>query len=333
MKVCILGVGAIGGLFAARLARAGVEVSALARGATLEAIRRGGITVRGASGEFAQPVRASDDPRELGPQDVVVLAVKTTALAGVPASIGPLLGPGTAVVSAMNGVPWWFFEGLGERWRGTRLAACDPDGRLAQAMPAGRVVGCVVHMASAVAAPGTIDHRFGERLIFGEPGGRDTPRLAAIAGAFRAAGFQAEVTPRIEEAVWLKLWGNMTMNPISALTGTTMDLILGDPLAREFASEAMREAARIGERIGLPIAMSPEERHAITAQLGAFRTSMLQDVDAGRPIELDAIVGAVSEMGRVAGVPTPSIDALFGLARVFARARGLYPPQAGRPAG
>ncbi|MFN7645707.1 MAG: 2-dehydropantoate 2-reductase [Burkholderiales bacterium] len=329
MKTCIVGLGAIGGFVAHRLVEGGQPVSALARGATLAAVRRNGLVLRDAADPErgrAVSIAASDSPAELGPQDLVVLAVKTTALPSIPASIAPLLGPYTVVLSAMNGVPWWFFHGLGERWQGTRLEATDADGSLSHAVPPARVVGCVVHMSASMSEPGVVRHAFGDRFIVGEPGGGATPRLAAVADLLRAARLQVEVSPRIELDVWLKLWGNMTMNPVSALTGATMDRILDDPLLRRFVSDAMVEARAIGDALGLPIAMTPEERHVITRKLGAVRTSMLQDVDAGRPIELDALIGSVSEMGRLVGVDTPNIDALLGLTRLFGRVRGLVPP-------
>jgi 2-dehydropantoate 2-reductase len=329
MKTCIVGLGAIGGFVAHRLVEGGQPVTALARGATLAAVRRNGLVLRDAADPErgrAVSIAASDSPAELGPQDLVVLAVKTTALPSIPASIAPLLGPDTVVLSAMNGVPWWFFHGLGERWQGTRLEATDADGSLSHAVPPARVVGCVVHMSASMPEPGVVRHAFGDRFIVGEPGGGSTPRLAAVADLLRAARLQVEVSPRIELDVWLKLWGNMTMNPVSALTGATMDRILDDPLLRRFVSDAMVEARAIGDALGLPITMTPEERHVITRKLGAVRTSMLQDVDAGRPIELDALIGSVSEMGRRVGVDTPNIDALLGLTRLFGRVRGLVPP-------
>ena len=325
MKVCVLGLGAVGGLIAHRLAEGGVDVRAVARGATLDALRRRGLVLREGPGgpERAVALRASDTPAELGVQDVVLLTVKTTALPSVPATIGPLLGPDTVVVSTMNGVPWWFFHGLGPQWRDTTLEATDPGGRLARAIPASRVIGAVTHLSSSVPEPGVVQLARFDRLIVGEPGGASTARLDAVAAMLRSGGVQVDVTPRIELEVWLKLWGNMTMNPASALTGATMDVLLDDPLVRRFVSDAMLEARAIGERLGLQIAMTPEERHVVTRKLGAVRTSMLQDVDANRPIELDALIGSVSEMGRRVGVDTPNIDALLGLARVFARTRGL----------
>jgi 2-dehydropantoate 2-reductase len=328
MNVCIVGLGAIGGFLAHRLVEGGQPVSAIARGATLAAVRRRGLVLQDAADPQAGravSLAVTDQPAELGPQDLVVLSVKTTALPSVPATIAPLLGPDTVVLSAMNGVPWWFFHGLGERWRGTRLSASDPDGRLREAIDPARVLGCVVHMSASSPEPGVIRQAFGDRFIVGEPGGASTPRLAAVADVLRRGRLTLEVSSHIELDAWLKLWGNMTMNPISALTGATMDRILDDPLVRRFASDAMAEASAIGDAIGLTIRMTPEERHEITRKLGAVRTSMLQDVDAGRPIELDALVASVAEMGRVVGVDTPNIDALLGLARLFAATRGLLP--------
>jgi 2-dehydropantoate 2-reductase len=327
-KFCIVGLGAVGGYLAHRLAEGGQRVTALARGATLDAVRRRGLVMRDERDPErgrAVSIDAHDSAQALGEQDVVFLTVKTTALPSVADAIAPLLGPRTVVVSAMNGVPWWFFSGLGERWRDTRLESTDPDGRLARAIPPSRVIGCVVHIAASCPEPGLVRHAFGDRFIIGEPGGAQTDRLGPVASAMASSAMQVEVTARIELEVWLKLWGNMTMNPISALTGATMDRVLADPLVLRLVSEAMLEAKAIGERFGLPIAMTPDERHAITRKLGAVRTSMLQDVDAGRPIELDAIVGAVSEMGRIAGIDAPNIDALYGLARLFGQTRGLLP--------
>ena len=325
MKVCVFGLGAIGGFLAARLAMAGHEVSALARGATLSAVRAHGLRLLSGGQEHALPIRVSDVPAELAGADVVVLAVKTSALPAVAGMIGPMLGRDTAVLSAMNGVPWWFFQGLDPRWRGTRLRATDPGGVLAAAIPPQRVIGAVVHMAASCPQPGVVRHAFGERFILGEPGGAATERLATLAAAMAGAGLQVETDAAIEQAVWVKLWGNMTMNPLSALTGATMDRILDDPLLLRFVCDAMGEAARVGERFGLPIAMSPQERNQITRQLGAVRTSMLQDVDAGRPIELDAMLASVAEMARLVAMDVPCIDALLGMTRLFGQVRGLYP--------
>ncbi|MFI0479772.1 2-dehydropantoate 2-reductase [Actinomadura sp. 9N215] len=325
MRVCVFGLGAIGGLVAARLGRAGVDVVAVARGATSRAVReRGGLVlVEAAGGSERIPLDVVEDAAELGgPPDVVVIAVKATALPGAAAAIGRAVGPRSVIVPAMNGVPWWFFHGLG---RDVRLESTDPGRSVSSVLPPGQVVGSVLHLAASCPGPGVVRHTAGERIILGEPLGGGSERVEAIAGPLRRAGFDVEVAERIQRAVWFKLWGNMTMNPLSVLTGATMDRILDDPLVRAFATACMREAADVGARIGLPIDTDPEDRHAISRGLGAVRTSMLQDAEAGRPVELDALVTSVTELGRAVGVPTPSIDALLGLARLNAQVRGLYP--------
>ena len=326
MRICIYGLGAIGGLIAARLAASGATVSAVARGATLEAVRRDGLGLVEDGATTRVPLAAAGRPAELGAQDLVVLAVKTTGLPTVAREITPLLGPDTAVLSAMNGVPWWFCHGLAPELAALRLDAVDPGGALSQAIAPTRVIGCVTHLSAAVEAPGTVRPVAGRRLIVGEPtGGADTPRARAAIQALAEAGFDVQPAASIQQEIWFKLWGNMTVNPISALTGATGDRILDDELVRAFMSRCMLEAATLGAKLGLPIAADPEARHAVTRQLGAFRTSMLQDVDAGRAVELDALVGAVLQMARQLDLATPHIDTLFGLARLHARVRGLYP--------
>ena len=324
-KVCIVGAGAIGGFIGTRLAAAGrAQVSAVARGATLDALRRHGWRLNTASGLVQAPARASDNAAELGPQDLVVIAVKGPALTQVAQGIAPLLGPGTIVLPAMNGVPWWFCEGV-PGLGGEALQSVDPGGRIAAAIPFGQVLGCVVHASTAMPEPGLVQHKMGQGLIVGEPRGGRSDRVQAVVDLLAHAGFDATHAENVRYDIWYKLWGNLTMNPVSAITGATIDRVLGDSLVREFCSAAMREAAAIGARIGCRIAQSADDRHAITAKLGAFKTSMLQDVEAGRPIELDAIVAAVREIGARLGQPTPNIDALLGLARLFGRVHGLYP--------
>ncbi len=328
MKVCIIGAGAIGGLIGARLAAAGrAQVSAIARGATLAALRTHGWRVRRDGAMLQAPAHAVEQAAGLGRHDLVVIAVKGPALTSVAASIAPLLGPDTMVLPAMNGVPWWFGQGvpsLGDQ----PLHSVDPGGAIARAIPLRHVVGCVVHASSTAPEPGLVEHRTGQGLIVGEPAGGQSERVQRVADLLAHAGFDVMHSSRVRYDIWYKLWGNLTMNPVSAITGATIDRMLGDPLVRAFCSAAMREAAAIGERIGCGIEQSPEDRHAVTARLGAFKTSMLQDVEAGRAIELDAIVGAVREIGQRTGVATPNIDALLGLARLFARVRGLYPEAA-----
>jgi 2-dehydropantoate 2-reductase len=323
-KVCIYGAGAIGGWIGVKLAQAGCAVSVVARGATLASLREGGLQLL--QGETAQrvAVQASASPAELGKQDLVVIAVKAPAMADVAQAIAPLLGPDTVVLTAMNGVPWWFFEGFGGRHAGTRLKAIDPEGRIAAAIPAKHIVGCVVHASCAVQAPGVVRHHFGNKLIVGEPSGEKTERVQRLAALLARAGFETVLSDQIQKDAWYKLWGNMTVNPVSAMTGAKTGELLDDPLVVDFISRVMLEAREIGARIGIPIEQTPEDRHQVTRKLGSFKPSMLQDVEAGKPVELDALVTVVKELGELTGVPTPYTDVLLGLARLHARAHGLY---------
>jgi 2-dehydropantoate 2-reductase len=324
-KVCVVGVGAIGGFIGARLAAAGkARVSALARGETLAALRSHGWRLR-IGAELSQiPAQASASAAELGVQDLVFIAVKGPALGEVAQAMRPLLGPETVVVPAMNGVPWWFCQGIAG-WGEAPLTSIDPGGRVEAAIERSRVLGCVVHASAALAEPGLVEHRMGNGLIVGEPDGGESARAAATVALLRDAGFDATQSARIRYDIWYKLWGNLTMNPISAITGATADRVLDDPLVLDFCSAAMVEAQALGRLIGCDIAQSPSDRHAITRRLGAFRTSMLQDAQAGRTIELDAIVGVVHEISTRLGVASPNIAALLGLTRLFARVHGLYP--------
>ena len=324
MKICIYGAGAIGGWIGARLAAIGEPVSVVARGATLAALHTHGLRLQQTEGLLQVPVQAADNAATLGVQDLVVVAVKAPALAEVARGIAPLLGPHTIVLTAMNGVPWWFFQGFGGAYAGTALTAVDARGEIAAAIPAQHTIGCVVHASCALQAPGVVQHHFGNRLILGEPSGLQTERVKALSALLGKAGFDAPLSEQIQRDTWYKLWGNMTVNPVSALTGATTDLILGDPLVRDFISRVMLEAKEIGARIGIPIDQQPEDRHAVTLKLGAFKTSMLQDVEAGKQVELDALVTVVQELGVLTGVPTPFTDALLGLSRLQARVRGLY---------
>ncbi len=303
-KACIYGAGAIGGWIGAGLAGAGCSISVVARGATLEALNSHGLRVVRGRDTFSTPVHASADPAALGVQDLVVIAVKGPALLDVARHIAPLIGPDTLVLTAMNGVPWWFFQGFGGPYAGTQLKAVDATGEIAAAIPAANVIGCVVHASCSVDAPGLIRHHFGNGLIIGEPSGQPSARVQALANLLMHAGFDASLSEQIQKDVWYKLWGNMTVNPVSALTGATTDLILGDELVRDFISSVMLEAKEIGARLGIPIDQ--------------------QDVEAGKAVELDALVSVVRELGQLTQVPTPFTDALLGLARLHARVRGLY---------
>jgi 2-dehydropantoate 2-reductase len=323
MKIAVVGLGAVGGLIAARLARAGHRVSALARGETLARVRERGLQVEGAGGSFSVPIAASDDASALGRHELVVIAVKAPALPAIADAIAPLMDEATILLPAMNGVPWWFMPAAAPEQ--APLASVDPGGRLLARLPLARVLGCVVHLACSSPAPARVKHAFGERLIVGEPGGGGSARVDAVCAALASAGFLAEPSSDVRRDVWYKLWGNMTMNPVSALTGAPIDAILDDPLVRAFVLRCMAEAAAIGARVGCPIGQSGEERMALTRELGRFRTSMLQDADAGRAIELDALVTAVHEIGGRVGVEAPNVAALLGLTRLMARERGLYP--------
>jgi 2-dehydropantoate 2-reductase len=323
MRIAVVGLGAIGGLLAARLARAGHEVSGLARGETLARVQSSGLQLESGGTNTAVPLRASDDASSLGAQELVVIALKAPALAEVAPTIAPLLGPETVLLPAMNGVPWWFLPAaLPDE---PPLASVDPGGTLLARLPLERVLGCVVHLSSSSPAPGRVRHGVGERLIVGEPSGGKSARLSAVCAALASAGFRVEASSDVKKDVWYKLWGNMTMNPVSALTGALTDAILDDPLVRAFLLRCMAEAAAIGAQIGCPIAQLGDERLALTRELGGFKTSMLQYVEAERAIELDALVGAVHEIALRVGIDAPNIGALLGLTRVMARRRGLYP--------
>ena len=325
MKACIYGAGAIGGWLGVALAQAGCDVSLVARGATLQALQADGLRLRRPDGSVAQaPVNAQQDPAALGAQDLVVVAVKAPGLPEVAQAMGPLIGPETVVLTAMNGVPWWFLDGFEGAAQGQALQSVDAGGVIARAIPGRHVVGSVVHTSCSLEAPGFVRQHFGNRLIVGEPDGRQSARLQALADTLQRGGIDVEVSGRIQRDIWFKLWGNLTMNPISALTGATTDRILDDDLVRGFVSHVMLEAKAIGEKLGLPIDQQPEDRHAVTRKLGAFKTSMLQDVEAGKPLEVDALVGAVRELGQITHTPTPHTDALLGLVRLMARTRGLY---------
>ncbi|HEX4233906.1 MAG TPA: 2-dehydropantoate 2-reductase [Caldimonas sp.] len=323
MKIAVVGLGAVGGLVAARLARAGHEVSALARGETLARVRAGGLQVDSAGASFAVPLNASDDAAALGAQELVVIAVKAPALAAAAPAMAPLIGPDTVLLPAMNGVPWWFLpSALPDE---APLESVDPGGLLLAQLPLAQVLGCVVHLSSSSPSPGRVRHGVGERLIVGEPAGGKSARLASVSAALTSAGFRVEASDDVRKDVWYKLWGNLTMNPVSALTGALSDAILDDALVRGFLLRCMTEAAAIGAQIGCPIAQLGDERLALTRELGGFKTSMLQDVEADRAIELDALVTAVHEIAARVGIDAPNIGALLGLTRVMARRRGLYP--------
>jgi len=324
-KICIVGAGAIGGWLGAGLARAGCQVSFLARGETLKALQTQGLKLQSSTQtEQTHAVRASNSASELGVQDLIIIAVKAPALREVAQQIAPLLGKDTVVLTAMNGVPWWFLKDFGGELTNRALSSVDATGEIGAAIPAAHIIGGVVHASCSVLNPGVIRHAFGNKIIVGEPSGEISSRIKALAALLEKAGFKVPIAEQIQRDIWFKLWGNMTMNPVSAITGATSSQVLDDDLVRGFCSNVMLEAKAIGARLGLPIDQQPEDRHAVTRKLGSFKTSMLQDVEAGKAVELDALVGAVKELGQLTQVATPYTDALLGLARLHAQVRGLY---------
>jgi 2-dehydropantoate 2-reductase len=327
MKYCIYGLGAVGGLIGGRLATAGLHVSSLVRGHALTHVRENGLKLICHGREEVAKVEVSDQPEALGPQDVIFLTVKNTSIASAATNIAALMHERTVVVSAMNGVPWWFYHGLGiDPAKRQRLESIDPGGIVSQAISPERVVGCVSNLSASTPEPGTVVYAPNPKFTFGEPtGGASSDRCAALIADMKAAGLDVHAAQSIQQTIWFKLWGNMTVNPISAITGATGDRIVDDPLVRDFMARCMNEAREAGARLGIHLDAEPEARFEATRRLGAFRTSMLQDVGANKPLELDALVGTVREIASHVGVATPNIDALFGLARLFARTHGLYP--------
>ena len=315
VSIGVVGAGAVGGWVAARLALAGERVSVLARGQTLEMLRSGGLSLTQGGSTARVPVNGSDHAAALGVQDVLVIAVKAPALADAAEAAQPMVGPETLIVPMLNGVPWWF--------NNEPLVSIDADGRIAAALPTHQVIGCVVHAACSRASPNEVVVAYADRLILGEPAGDVTERVGALAALFERSGITVEASDNVRRAIWYKLWGNATINPLSALTRSTADKLLADPALRAWMLEAMGELAAIGGAIGCPISESGEDRMAVTARLGAFKTSMLQDVEAGRAIELETLLGAPREIAARAGIPTPQLDRLYAATRLLADNLGL----------
>ena len=324
MKVCIYGAGAIGGYLAVGLAEAGVEVSLVARGPHLAAIRERGLTLRSGDGERTVRLAASENPEELGPQDSVVVALKAHSVPAVAKRMASLFHDGTTVVTAVNGVPWWYFHGIGGPLDGTRLKTVDPGGVQWDAIGPERAIGCVVYPAAEIDEPGVVRLIEGDRFTLGEPSGEKTDRVTALSEAFRAGGFKAPVRPRIRDEIWIKLWGNLSLNPVSALTGATLEEICRFTETRAVVRSMMQEGQAIGEALGVKFAIDVEKRIAGAEAVGAHKTSMLQDLERGRAMEIDALVAAVQELGRLTEVPTPTIDAVLGLVKLRGFKAGAY---------
>lgn len=326
MKICVFGTGAVGGVLAGGLSSAGHEISVVARGAHLTAIREHGLRIREAQSDVIRTTRprAESDPAALGTQDCVIVAVKGQSIAQVAAAIGPLVSPRTSVVTAMNGIPWWLFNRLPFGEGRLRLECLDPDGAVARAIPTSQIVGCVVHLAASIAAPGLISHNMGARLILGEPGGSNTDRTRAIAAALRGAGFEIEESGFIERDYWVKLLGNVSFNPVSALTLATADRLIADPLVKDYMVAIMRECLAIGRAIGVDADIDPEARMDMARKLGVFKPSMLQDLEAGKSLEIDGLLTATLEVADKAGVAAPLTRILLGMTRLRAQTTAQY---------
>lgn len=324
MKVCIFGAGAIGGYMGVKLAKAGADVSLVARGPHLAAMQEQGLTLIEEGETTTVSVTASDDPAALGVQDYVIVTLKAHSVPPVVSKMAPLIGPNTTIVSGVNGVPWWYFHKLEGAHEGTRLDSVDPGNVQWDGFGPDRVLGCVVYPAAEVIEPGVIKHIEGNRFSLGEPDGSKSERAQALSKILANAGLKAPVRPKLRDEIWVKLWGNLSFNPISALTHATLDVLCTDEGTRAVARNMMVEAQEIAERLGVKFPIDVDRRIAGGAAVGAHRTSMLQDLDQGRPMEIDALVASVQELGRVTGVPTPTIDTVLGLIRLRARTAGLY---------
>lgn len=325
MKVCIYGAGAIGGYIGVLMKLGGVDVSLVARGAHLAAIRENGLRLQIGGEEKVARMPATSDPAELGPQDYVIVGLKAHQAWEAAEQLAPLLGPDTAVVTAQNGIPWWYFFGFEGQYANLQVQSVDPDGRQWRSIGPQRAIGCTVYPATEIVAPGVIHHIYGDRFGLGEPTRKETPRVKWLAQAFEAGGFKVKIHPEIRNDIWLKLWGNLCFNPISALTRATLDVVATDSGTRGVARHMMEEAEKIARRIGVHFRVDIEKRINGAAAVGAHRTSMLQDLDKGRPLELDALLTVVQELGRLVDVQTPTIDTVLALAQQMGRVAKVYP--------
>jgi 2-dehydropantoate 2-reductase len=324
MKICIFGAGAIGGYMGAKLAHSGADVSLVARGPHLKAMRENGLRLIEESGETTVKVTASDTAADLGPQDYVIVTLKAHSVPAVVPHMQPLIGDHTTIVSGVNGVPWWYFHKTGGALEGTRLKTVDPGNAQWDGFGPDRVLGCVVYPAAEVIEPGVVKHIEGNRFSLGEPDGSKSERALALSKALTATGLKAPVRPKIRDEIWVKLWGNLSFNPISALTHATLDVLCTDAGTREVARNMMLEAQTIAEKLGVKFPVDVDRRIKGGADVGAHRTSMLQDLDQGRPMEIDALVGSVKELGRVTNTPTPTIDTVLSLVALRGKTAGLY---------
>jgi 2-dehydropantoate 2-reductase len=324
MKVCIYGAGAIGGYLGVQLAQAGADVSLVARGAHLAAMQANGLKLLIGDEQRVVHPRCTDKPAELGPQDVVIICLKAHSITGVIGQMQPLLGPNTRIVTAVNGIPYWYFYKHGNQFEGSILESIDPGGHQWRELGPERAIGCIVYPATEIEAPGVIRHVYGDKFPLGEPSGETSADVENLSKLFVSAGLQAPVLDRIRDEIWLKLWGNVCFNPISALTHATLDVICTDPATRALAKAMMLETQTIAESFGVKFRVDVERRIDGAKKVGAHKTSMLQDLERGRPMEIDPLVTVVQEMGKLTKIPTPAIDAVLGLVIQRAKVAGLY---------
>jgi 2-dehydropantoate 2-reductase len=324
LKICVFGAGAIGGYMAVELERAGYDVSIVARGPHLEAIRSNGLRLRIGDEERSANLKASDDPADLGPQDYVIITLKAHSVPPIADKLKPLLGEDTAIVTGMNGIPYWYFYGQESPWRDRRIESVDPGGVLWNSFTPERAIGCVVYPACEVVEPGVIQHLEGNRFTLGEPDGSKSDRVQALSRALIDAGLRAPVRNNIRNEIWIKLWGNLSFNPISALTGSTLEDIVADPDTRALARTMMLEAQAIALKLGVKFPINVDKRIEGAGAVGAHKTSMLQDLERGRPMEIDALVSSVQELGALTQTPTPAIDTVLALTKRLARQSGCY---------
>ena len=326
MKICIFGAGSMGGLIGARLSAAGTdEVTLIARGPHLAAMKQNGLTLISEGERIVTRPFVTDDPKEAGPQDFVILSIKANGLPAIADAVQPLLGPSTALVPVVNGVPWWYFYRVVGPYENTRLEAVDPGGILWTKLAPDRVIGCVVYPAAEVIEPGVIEHTYSNRFDIGEPDGSKSERAQVFARAMIKAGFRVPIRPRIRDSLWVKLWGNLSFNPVCALTMATLDRVAGDPATRAVVRSMMLEAQAVAETLGVELPLDVDARIAGAEEVGAHKPSTLVDLERGRPMEIDALLGAVIEMGRLTGLPMPTCEVVYALVRQRARQAGCYP--------
>jgi 2-dehydropantoate 2-reductase len=326
MKIAVFGAGAIGGYLAVKLHQAGAEVSVIARGPHLAAMRERGLTLKSGGQMVTVHLPCTDKAEDAGPQDYVIVTLKANGLAPAAPQIAKLMGPQTALVTGINGVPYWYFYGLDGPWRDRRIESVDPGGRLWDLLPPRQAIGCIVYPAAEVIEPGVIEHTYGNRFTLGEPDGSKSPRVGALSQMLVKAGLKAPVRTNIRDEIWVKLWGNLAFNPMSALTSSTLDRLAFRPELRAVARGMMEEAQAVGEALGAKFAVSIDKRMDGAGEVGAHRTSMLQDLERGRPMEIDALLGVVVELAELTEKQAPLCETVLALVRERARQAGCYPP-------